>query len=155
MLEHMIKDIVIRKAKQSDALSLKKCVEAAYHHYISRIGKPPGPMLDDYSEVIRRHIVFLAETDEIVGVFVLIRTQSGILLDNVAVHPKEQGNGLGRRLIEIAESEARDLGFEKLDLYTHELMNENINIYRTLGYIETGRKEESGYNRVYMQKLLS
>lgn len=112
-------------------------------------------MLDDYSEVVQHHAVFVAETDEIIGVLVLIQTQSDILLDNVAVHPKQQGCGLGKRLIELAESEARDRGFGKIDLYTHESMKENIGIYQGLGYTETERKEVRGYNRVYMQKVLS
>ena len=33
-------------------------------------------------------------------------------------------------------------------------MVENIEIYNTHGYTETDRREEHGYNRVYMQKLL-
>ena len=155
VLERMSKDSAIRKANLSDANSIQKCVEAAYHHYIARIGKPPGPMLNDYTEVIKHHKVFVAELNGVVGVLVLIRTGSGILLDNVAVHPDQQGKGIGRRLVNLAESEARDLGFEKLDLYTHECMDENIEIYKALGYIETERKEEQGYNRVYMQKSLS
>jgi hypothetical protein len=57
--------------------------------------------------------------------------------------------------VSFAESEARKLGFEKLDLYTHECMDENIEIYKALGYIETERKEGQRYNRVYMQRLLS
>lgn len=35
----------VRKAKPSDAAAMKRCVEAAYRHYIPRMGKPPGPML--------------------------------------------------------------------------------------------------------------
>ncbi len=147
-------DPVIRKAIAADAPSIQKCVATAYEHYTARIGKPPGPMLDDYCEVVKQHSVFVAETDEIVGVLVLIRTNTGILLDNVAVHPEQQGNGLGKLLVRLAESEALNQGFEKLDLYTHECMVENIEIYKTLGYTETDRREEHGYNRVYMQKLL-
>jgi ribosomal protein S18 acetylase RimI-like enzyme len=146
---------VIRKATPVDADSIQQCVAAAYQHYVARIGKPPGPMLDDYGEIIRRHSVFVAEVDEIVGVLVLMRTQTGILLDNVAVHPGQQGAGLGKRLIELAENEARNQGFAKLDLYTHECMRENIEIYRALGYLETERKQERGYHRVYLQKALS
>ena len=146
---------VIRKANIADSPSIQKCIEAAYKHYIARIGKPPGPMLDNYSEVVKQHVVFVAETEEIVGVLVLIRTRAGILLDNVAVHPEQQGCGLGRLLIKFAESEARNQGFETLDLYTHESMVENIEIYKTLGYTETDRRKEHGYNRVYMQKILS
>ena len=146
---------VIRKANIIDAPSIQKCIEASYKHYTARIGKPPGPMLDDYCQVVQQHAVFVAETDEIVGVLVLIRTSTGILLDNVAVHPKQQGHGLGKLLMKLAETEARNQGFEKLNLYTHECMVENIEIYKTLGYTETNRREEQGYNRVYMRKILS
>ena len=150
----MSKEAKIREAILSDAFSIRDCVEAAYKHYISRIGMPPGPMLDDYAEVIGHHKVFVAETEKVIGVLVLILTATGILLDNVAVHPDQQGRGLGKRLMGLAESEARASGFKKLDLYTHESMKENIALYESLGYTETERKEEQGYHRVYMQKIL-
>jgi ribosomal protein S18 acetylase RimI-like enzyme len=145
----------IRRATHNDVPAVRQCVEAAYHHYIERIGKPPGPMLDDYAEVIRRHLVFIAEANDIAGILVLIPAQKSILLDNVAVHPGSQGRGLGKRLISFAESEARNLGFDTLDLYTHECMHENIALYRSLGYEETARREVSGYSRVYMRKPLA
>lgn len=142
-------------ADRGDAAAIARCVEAAYRHYIARIGKPPGPMLDDYADVIATHRVFVVRAaGSIVGVLVLIETPAGILLDNVAVHPQRQGQGLGRRLIAHAEREARALGYAALDLYTHECMHENIALYRALGYAETGRREERGYPRVYMRKLL-
>ena len=87
----------IRTAKKTDAAKMRICVEEAYRHYIPRMGKPPGPMLDNYEGVIRHHTAFVAEHDgEIVGVLVLIRAETGILLDNVAVHPRHQEKGLGR-----------------------------------------------------------
>jgi ribosomal protein S18 acetylase RimI-like enzyme len=145
----------IRKAQLQDAAAMQSCVEAAYRHYIPRIGKPPGPMLDDYAEIVQQHQAFVAEASgQIVGVLVLIRKDNGILLDNVAVHPEHQGKGFGRQLIELAESEARNQGFGHLELYTHERMTENIEMYRRLGYIETKRRNEKGYQRVYMQKSL-
>ena len=61
---------------------------------------------------------------------------------------------MGRRLIEFAEAEARRQGYAALDLYTHEAMIENIGLYRALGYLETGRRVEHGYPRVYMRKPL-
>jgi hypothetical protein len=37
-----------------DVEAVAACVGDAYRHYIERIGKPPGPMLEDYAEVIRQ-----------------------------------------------------------------------------------------------------
>lgn len=135
---------------------MHRCVEAAYKHYTTRIGKPPGPMLDDYSAVIREHESFVADQrGVIVGILVLVKTKVGMLLDNVAVRPEFQGRGIGRCLLELAEATAKDRGYMALDLYTHECMTENIEMYKRIGYVETGRKTEQGYNRVYMQKSLS
>ncbi|MFQ5938266.1 MAG: GNAT family N-acetyltransferase [Acidiferrobacterales bacterium] len=146
----------IRPARAQDAQAISACVAAAYQLYIPRMGKPPGPMRDDYAEVIRQHRVFVLEDgDQVVGVAVLMRKGQGILLDNVAVHPGYQGRGLGRQLIEFAETEAQRQGFSHLDLYTHECMTENIEIYRKCGYIETERRAEQGYQRVYMRKRVS
>jgi len=148
--------IEVRAAEAADAAGMKRCVEAAYRHYIPRMGMSPGPMLEDYAIVIDRHASFVAESDgEIVGVLVLIQTESGTLLDNVAVHPAHQGKGLGRRLIDLAESEARRRGSPQLDLYTHECMTENIAMYTALDFAETGRRTEKGYRRVYMRKMLT
>lgn len=154
-ITHMNDNPSIREAAPADAAAVQACVEAAYSRYIERIGKPPGPMLDDYDAVIRQHTVFVAECEAIVAVLVLIRTPAGILLDNVAVHPGYQGKGLGKRLIRLAESEARARGYDKLELYTHECMSENIEMYESLGYTETQRKREHGYDRVYLQKGLA
>ena len=147
----------LRAARPADAEGIKRCrcIDAAYRHYIPRMGKPPGQMLEDYAEVIRRHAVFVAEeAGETAGVLVLVETESGLLLDNVAVHPAHQGKGLGRLLLERAESEARERGYAHLELYTHECMTENIAWYKRNGYAETVRKTETehGYKRVYMRK---
>ena len=78
----------------------------------------------------------------------------GFLLDNIAVLPECQGKGHGRVLIEFAEAEARRRGFQEIHLYTHALMTENIALYRRIGFVETRRVSEKGYDRVYMTKRL-
>lgn len=148
-------DVVIRRATSSDVPKIEACVHAAYRHYIDRIGKSPGPMLDDYAEVVQTSDAYVAEEQgTIVGVLVLVRSETGLLLDNVAVQPPSQRRGIGRRLIGFAEGRARELGYERLDLYTHALMTGNISLYRSMGYEETDRRTVRGYDRVYMRKAL-
>jgi len=55
--------LTIRKARLPDAVAVQCRVEAAYRTYVPRIGRPPGPMLEDYSEVVQQHQAFVAETD--------------------------------------------------------------------------------------------
>ena len=74
-------------------------------------------MLDDYDPVVRDHRAYVVEAGaDIIGVLVLMDKEDGIILDNVAILPSRQGEGLGRRLVEHAESEARRLGHRHLDL---------------------------------------
>ena len=144
-----------RPATATDAAGIAECVRGAYSHYVERIGKPPGPMLDDYDQVVRDHHAYVIDDDgRIVAALVLMDKEDGILLDNVAVLPARQGQGIGRRLVEHAESEARRLGHRHLDLYTHERMTENIAMYTRNGYEEIERRTEHGFPRVYMRKRL-
>jgi ribosomal protein S18 acetylase RimI-like enzyme len=106
-------------------------VNAAYGHYVERIGILPRPMTDDYAQVITNQQVTVAESHDatIVGVIVLTVDDEGFLVDNVAVDPSYRGKGLGRALLEFAEAEARQAGFDSIYLYTHEKMTENLALY--------------------------
>jgi len=129
-------------------------VRDAYSIYIPRIDKPPGPMLDDYNVLIADGAVSVLEENDgvIAAIIVLLRKTDHLLLDNIAVRPDRQGQGLGRQLIAFAEAEARRLGHAELRLYTHETLSENIVLYTRLGFVETGRGHEDGYERVFMTK---
>ncbi len=96
----------------------------------------------------------LEDAGRIVGILVLEQGPSGLLLDNIAVLPDSQGKGFGRALIAFAEAEARRRGFGEIHLYTHALMSENIALYRRIGFVETRRANEKGYDRIYMTKRL-
>jgi ribosomal protein S18 acetylase RimI-like enzyme len=144
---------MIRQARPGEADAVSAVVHAAYQHYIARIGKPPGPMLDDYAQRIADGQTWVLEDAErIAGILVLEETPAGMLLDNIAVLPEYQGKGVGRALLEFAEAEARQRGFSAIHLYTHALMTENIALYSRIGYVETRRVTEKGYDRVYMTK---
>lgn len=141
----------IRPADAADLPAVERIVRDAYTKYIARIGKPPGPMQDDYAALIRGHQVWVAG-DPVRGAIVLLAEPDHLLLDNVAVDPAAQGTGLGRALIAFAEAEARRRGYAELRLYTHQMMTENIALYRRTGWEETGRGEQNGFARVFFRK---
>jgi ribosomal protein S18 acetylase RimI-like enzyme len=144
-----------RAAAQADAPGAAACVRAAYEHYIARNGLVPMPMRQDYDEVIREYQVTVVEhKGEIVAVLALTVTGEGFLLDNIAVAPAHQGKGLGRVLLEYAETEARSRGFDSIYLYAQQIMTENLALYRRIGYVEYARRVESGLSRVYLRKPL-
>ena len=113
-------------------------------------------MTDDYAKVIGEQQVSVAEVDgSIAGVLVLAVTDEGFVVDNVAVHPTRRGTGIGRALLELAETEARRAGFESIYLYTHEKMTENLALYERIGYVEYARRPiGDDFSLVYMRKRL-
>jgi GNAT superfamily N-acetyltransferase len=145
----------IRLAVMDDRPAVEAIVQAAYAVYVPRIGREPGPMLDDYAALIRQERVHVLEEDGAIrGLVVLIPEEAAMLLDNVAVRPDAQGQGHGRTLIAFAERAARDAGYGTIRLYTHERMTENAAMYSRLGFVETHRAEEKGFRRIYMAKRL-
>jgi ribosomal protein S18 acetylase RimI-like enzyme len=143
---------MLRPATAADVPAIAALVDAAYGHYLARIGGPPRPMTDDYAEVVRTRRVTVADTGtELVGVLVLDVTDEGFTVDNVAVHPGHRGTGLGSTLLRHAETQATNAGFDAIHLCTHELMTENLALYGRIGYVEYDRRQP----RVFMRKRLS
>jgi ribosomal protein S18 acetylase RimI-like enzyme len=148
--------IHLRRATGGDAAAVASCVLAAYSSWVERIGMQPGPMLENYADVLdTADLVVVAELEcAIVGVLVTRATGEGFLLENVAVHPRFAGRGLGKRLVERAEREAVARGHRSIYLYTHERMVGNIAMYGRLGYVEYARRLEGPFSRVFMRKAL-
>lgn len=94
------------------------------------------------------------EGGEVVGLIVLVEEPDCLLVENVAVEPERQSEGIGRALLAYAEGVARDAGLPSLRLYTHVTMTENRAFYPRLGYEETGRRSDDGFERVFFCKRL-
>jgi ribosomal protein S18 acetylase RimI-like enzyme len=144
-----------RSAVSSDAQALTELVDAAYRHYVDRIGMLPGPMTQDYADVIATRQTTVAEISGLlVGVLVLNRSTGQFVIENVAVHPEHRGTGLGRALLDLAEAQARRAGFDVVHLFTHEQMTESLAIYTKRGYREDERRSQGTFDLVFMSKRL-
>lgn len=142
-------------AMPGDVPAIERLITAAYTKYITRIGKQPGPMLDDYRARVGAGAVWVVRAaDGLAGLIVLMPEADHLRLDNIAVSPAHQGQGIGRRLMAFAEDEARRRGLPEVRLYTHVLMHENLRLYARLGYAETGRAQQAGYDRVFLRKRM-
>jgi N-acetylglutamate synthase-like GNAT family acetyltransferase len=147
---------VLRPATDADVRAITDLVDAAYGPYVERIGMRPGPMDEDYGEVIGERQVTVAESEgALVGVLVLSTTKDGFLIDNVAVPPAHRGKGVGRALLELAEAEARRAGFDSIYLFTHEGLVESRALYERIGYVEYERRPMEGFSLVFMRKPLA
>ena len=155
---------MIRLARPADRAAVEAIVREAYSVYLDRMDKLPAPMLDDYATLIDEDAVSVLDEDavsvldeggDIRAIIVLLPQPDHLLLDNIAVRPDSQGTGLGHLLIAFGEAEARRLGFDEVRLYTHQTMVENVTLYTRLGFVETGRGRENGYDRVFMTKRLA
>jgi ribosomal protein S18 acetylase RimI-like enzyme len=145
----------IRPAAPTDADAVGELVQRAYEHYIDRIGRRPGPMEADYEQRVAQGQVSVAsEASEVIGLIVLVQEPDHLLIENVAVAPEHQGKGVGRALLAFAEGVAREAGIQTLRLYTHAAMTENLALYPRLGYRETERRADNGFERVFFAKQL-
>tara|TARA_R110002074_G_scaffold45850_5_gene118429 strand:+ start:742 stop:1200 length:459 start_codon:yes stop_codon:yes gene_type:complete len=146
----------IRKATPGDENSVRLCAEDAYEQYVAAIGKKPAPMVADFGSLIASGSVYVAaETDaELIGFIVFYQEDDHFMLENVAVRSSAAGKGVGKLLIAFCEEKAKQAGAKRIKLYTNEKMSENLSIYPHLGYQETDRKTEDGFNRVFFEKSL-
>jgi ribosomal protein S18 acetylase RimI-like enzyme len=147
--------MTVQPATQDDVAQIVNLVRAAYAKYLDRMETPPAPMLADYTELIATGRVYVLASDtEIVGLLVIEAQDQALLIENVAVDPAFQGQGLGRRLMAFAEELAREHRLREVRLYTNEVMVENLVFYRRLGFEEVERRTDDGYRRVFLRKLL-
>ncbi|WP_025159094.1 GNAT family N-acetyltransferase [Leifsonia aquatica] len=148
-------DVTIEQAHPDDVPAIEALVREAYEPYVARIGRSPGPLREDYAAIVATGRALVARRGgRVVGMLVLSVCPDHVLVENVAVAASERGTGLGARLLAIADDRARETGLSEVRLYTHERMTENLAYYPRRGYVETDRRTEDGFARVFFAKRL-
>ena len=124
--------LIIRKALPSES-SLLTAISFAAKHYWSypehyfEIWKNELTLTPEY---IAQNLVFLAELEgEILGYYSLVKVEgdfwagkvlvmAGYWLEHIFIRPEFIGRGIGRKLIRHAEKTCRELGVEKLYIFS-------------------------------------
>lgn len=110
-------------------------------------------------EKARAEAIFVAVADgRLAGCVAIADRGDHAYLGKLAVDPVLQGSGIGRRLVEAAEAEARRQGKRVVELQTRVELAGNHATFRRLGYRETGRSSHEGFSRattITMRKDIS
>ena len=87
---------LIRKATAEDTARIRAIARAAYAKYVPRIGREPAPMVADFAaEVAAGHVVVIATAGAVDGYMIAWPETDAYLIDNIAIDPARQGQGLG------------------------------------------------------------
>jgi ribosomal protein S18 acetylase RimI-like enzyme len=141
----------VRPAVAEDVPAVKAVTDAAYRHYIARIGVVPQPMEADHASNVAAGKVFVTG-EPVDGLVVIEAFADHLFLDSIAVHPDAHGRGIGRRLLRFVDARARQLGLGEIRLYTNALMWENQKIYPKYGYEVVERRVDGPYDRIHYRK---
>ncbi len=147
--------LVFRRAEPRDVPEITNLTRAAYAPWVDVIGREPLPMVADYAAALQDHIIELAiEAGEMRGLIEMVEKPDCLLIENVAVSPSYQGQGLGSALLRHAEKWADTLGLPSLRLYTNQKFQSNIAFYERFGFgVESTEPFKGGWT-VYMRKSL-
>ena len=145
--------VFFRRATATDAAAVRALTRAAYAKWVPLIGREPKPMTADYDAAVRAHRFDLLYQDGVLaGLIETVDEHDRLLVENVAIAPDRQGQGLGRRLLAHAETLAADLGRPVIRLYTNRRFVENIALYQRLGYAIDGEEDVGVGVIVHMSK---
>ncbi len=147
----MSDDIRFQVAQPSDAQAICDLVNSAYRGEGSKRGwTTEADLLDGQrtdvagiAEILSApdQVILTARTcaaDEIAGCAKLVKQDRACHLGMLTVNPAGQGQGLGKRLMEQAETWAREQGCESIRLTVITLRKELLEFYVRRGFTRTG-----------------
>lgn len=145
----------MRQATLADADAILALTRAAYAKWVPVIGREPLPMTADYAAAARHHRIDLLEIGgDIAALIETIAAADHLLVENLAVAPHRQGQGIGRRLLGEADRLAEASGLYEVRLYTNALFASNVAFYLGQGYRVTSEDAFRGGTVVHLAKRL-
>ncbi|MFI0349566.1 GNAT family N-acetyltransferase [Actinomadura sp. 9N407] len=152
--------VMIEKAGPGDAGEILTVQRAAYVAEAQLYGDPFIPPLVESYEQMRKllagdAVVLKALAGaRLVGAVRAQFSEHTCLIGRLVVAPDMQGYGVGRRLMEALEGEVAGRA-DACVLFTGHLGEDNLRLYRRLGYSETHRERVAAHlTLVHMRKAL-
>jgi len=151
-----------RQATLTDIPKLNTLLVDAFASYVARLGHiaDPDHWITRLPLMIAEGRVLAVEQDgQIVAVLTLSPQPPILTLDQIAVTPRLQSTGLGRRIMTQLDAVAHDAGYTCIRLHTAEIMSHLLRFYQSLGYQITRRGPAphglDGFQRAFFEKILA
>lgn len=107
------------------------------------LGKPQQYILDPGG-----NIFFVKEGDTIIGTVALMKIEDGIFeLTKMAITPAAQGKKIGQKLMGHCLTYAKEMGWNKLIIYSNRKLENAIHIYKKYGFKEIPIEGNNPYAR--------
>jgi ribosomal protein S18 acetylase RimI-like enzyme len=161
LMEPFMSDWCIRPAVTTDAPTLVGIIHAAFEEYRGQLDPPSGAhseTVDTISRKLESSRAALALTGEMaVGCVFFEESPGRMYLSRLAVLPERRRRGLGQKLIEFVEEQARAQQLGRIYLGVRLVLHAQRAYYERLGYRLVGEAAHPGYaspTYVIMEKCL-
>lgn len=152
---------VVKAHAQQDWEVVLHLIQNAFAYMEGRI-EPPSSMhrltAATLAEKAQREVCFLAHDGrEINGCLFCETIDTSLYINKLSVNPEHQGIGIGRALMEEAETHARAEGCQALELETRIELTENQAAFRAMGFEKVGETAHAGFMKptsIIMRKSL-
>ena len=120
----------IRLAMTTGVPAIKMIARKSFERYVPLIGKLPAPMNAYFSGHVLKGTVFITQSeknrDSVLGYAIVLQRDGEWLLDNMAVSPEAQGQGVGSALTVACKTFLQKRGVQRYHLHTDEAMEQNL-----------------------------
>jgi len=151
-------ELLIERATIADAetiLTLQKLAYQSEARLYKNDSLPPlTESLDDLTSLFQTHIFLVARSGgEVVGSVRAITKEGRCQVGRLMVHPTHQRKGLGARLLAAIEDAFPEAS--TYELFTGNLSEGNLRLYRSIGYREFKREPVPPHELVFLEKTNS
>ena len=153
--------ISIDYAQMHDVPRYEQVLRAAFDAYVGQLGRTQAA--DAYAwlpdAVVEKRVVCAHTGGSLVGVAIFKDKGATREIEQIAVSPAQQGQGIGSALINWIELDGKRRGIEELALDTAEMMTDLIRLYQRHGFFIArkgpARHKLDDHPRVYMFKTIA
>jgi len=154
---------ILRPVTEADATQLR----ALYKYSLEKNAAGFVQSLDFHGDIAARAAEYQNSGGTMLGLFadddrtllgfggLRPKEKNRVELCNLHVHPHQQGKGYGKFIALFLIDDARDLGYDTVELHVTATQNAAIGLYKTLGFSETGRQvfavEGAAYDTIFME----